>query len=153
MLTWGTLAEYLEGTLLDAGDDLRAWAAEGVAVLERPYMRLVAKGRPDPWYNWVERVRLDPERVPGAIQEAREFFAGEGVPYSWWVGPSTRPADLGDRLAGGGLRAAGRDRRAGAAAARQSGCVAGEPARPYRAGNGPDHPADGAAPERHLRAA
>ena len=47
-------------------------------------------------------VRLAPEQVPGASREAREFFAGEGVPYAWWVGPSTAPADLGN-LAGGGL--------------------------------------------------
>lgn len=103
MLTWSTLAEYLERTLLDAGDAPLAWAEPGMAVLERPYMRLVAKGRPDPWYNWVEQVRLDPARVPGAIQEARDFFAGEGVPYSWWVGPSTLPADLGAALEAAGF--------------------------------------------------
>jgi GNAT superfamily N-acetyltransferase len=103
MLTWSTLAEYLEDAFLDAGDDPVAWEARGMAVLERPYMRLVAKGRADPWDNWVERVRLDPARVPGAIREAREFFAGEGVSYSWWVGPGTRPADLGATLQAAGF--------------------------------------------------
>jgi GNAT superfamily N-acetyltransferase len=103
MLTWSTLAEYLEQGFLDAGDDPQMWEARGMAVLERPYMRLVAKGRPDPWDNWVERVRLDPARVPGAIQEAREFFAGEGVPYSWWVGPNTVPTDLDEKLAAAGF--------------------------------------------------
>jgi hypothetical protein len=105
MLTWSTLAEYLEGSFLDLGDEPGAWAARGVAVLDRPYMRLAATGRPDPWDNTVSRVRLDPARVPGAIQEAREFFAGEGVPYSWWTGPGTRPPTLDETLheAGFGL--------------------------------------------------
>ncbi len=103
MLTWSALAEYLERTVLDAGDGRVGWGTPSMAVLERPYMRLVAKGWPDPWYNWVERVRLDPARVPGAIQEAREFFAGEEVPYSWWVGPSTLPADLGATLEAAGF--------------------------------------------------
>jgi hypothetical protein len=103
MLTWSTLAEYLEMTFLDAGDDPLVWEARGIAVLERPYMRLVATGRPDPWENWVERVRLDPARVPGAIREARDFFAGESVPYAWWIGPGTRPADLGEQLQAAGF--------------------------------------------------
>jgi GNAT superfamily N-acetyltransferase len=103
MLTWSTLAEYLERAFLDAGDDPVAWEARGMAVLERPYMRLVATGRADPWDNWVERARLDPARVPGAIQEARDFFAGEGVPWAWWTGPGTWPPDLGEQLEAAGF--------------------------------------------------
>lgn len=98
------LPEYLEESFLDVGDDPAAWAARGAVVLDRPYMRLVALRRPDPWSNWATRVRLLPEQVPTALREAREFFAGEGVPYAWWTGPATRPSDLGAHLEAAGWR-------------------------------------------------
>jgi hypothetical protein len=83
MLTWGTISEYLERSFLEIGEDPVAWAAQGIAVLDRPYLRLVTMRRADPWSNWVDRAVLAPEQVPGAIQEARAFIAGEDVPYAW----------------------------------------------------------------------
>ena len=73
----------------------------GAEVHAGPDVTLVAGGRPFESLNHV--LRLDLGGTDAAI-EARiddidaELRARESVPATWWIGPSTSPADLGRRL-------------------------------------------------------
>ena len=55
-------------------------------------------------FNAVCRARLEPADAARRIGEAIAWFSGR--PFSWWVGPSDAPEDLGLRLEDSGLAAA-----------------------------------------------
>ena len=58
----------------------------------------------NPMFKGVWGARLEPERVDEAIGEVVAWFRRRGAPFFfWWTGPTTRPADLGARLAARGL--------------------------------------------------
>ena len=61
------------------------------------YVR-VTTGVPFPFFNGIVRTRLAPEVVEAAIDREVAHFAQCGVPFVWWTGPTTAPADLGERL-------------------------------------------------------
>jgi GNAT superfamily N-acetyltransferase len=92
---------------LEAALPVFARAGDGgsTAVHDEGDLRRIATGRPYASFNHIYAVRL---RDPGV--EARIAAVGESmrrsrsVPATWWIGPSTRPADLGRRLAAAGLR-------------------------------------------------
>jgi GNAT superfamily N-acetyltransferase len=44
------------------------------------------------------RARVDDRRAGGMIEARLRSCRDRGVPMLWWTGPSTAPADLGDRL-------------------------------------------------------
>ncbi len=47
----------------------------------------------------VERIRLAPDAVEGAIEEVRTLGRGRGFEHvTWWLGEHTRPAGLAERL-------------------------------------------------------
>ena len=48
--------------------------------------------------NCVVRAELLPKDADGVIQESLERFRAQGARGSWFVGPSMRPEDLGERL-------------------------------------------------------
>jgi hypothetical protein len=48
--------------------------------------------------NCVVRAELLPGDADGVILESLERFRAQGAPGSWYVGPSMRPQDLGERL-------------------------------------------------------
>jgi GNAT superfamily N-acetyltransferase len=58
-------------------------------------------------YNGVVGTRLAPDATPETVDarvaEVVEAFAARAVPFTWWVGPSTRPADLSTSLERHGL--------------------------------------------------
>jgi len=57
-------------------------------------------------FNGVARAQLaagDVKDVDAQIAAALQPFRERGYPMFWWVGPSTRPADLGARLLANGL--------------------------------------------------
>ena len=59
-----------------------------------------------PMFNGVIRASLPPDRADEIIAETLGYFAARERPMAfWWVGASTRPADLGARLAAHGLAA------------------------------------------------
>jgi ribosomal protein S18 acetylase RimI-like enzyme len=57
-------------------------------------------------FNCILAARLTPENMDSAIDAALGHFSRVGRPFSWWVGPADRPADLGERLEAAGLAAA-----------------------------------------------
>ncbi|HEU4406029.1 MAG TPA: GNAT family N-acetyltransferase [Polyangiaceae bacterium] len=58
-----------------------------------------ASGLSHPLFNGVLSARLDPSALPATAGRLREQFAALGLPATWWVGPDSEPADLGERLA------------------------------------------------------
>ncbi|MGH2514286.1 MAG: GNAT family N-acetyltransferase, partial [Ktedonobacterales bacterium] len=58
----------------------------------------------EPFFNAVVRTSLPPDHLDAAIDVTLAPFVARGVPMLWWVTPSTRPADLGERLEAHGLR-------------------------------------------------
>lgn len=64
-------------------DDAGCWTLSGV---------------PFPFFNSVVATAASPERADVAIERVVARARRRGVPVLWWIGPSTRPADLGARL-------------------------------------------------------
>lgn len=78
----------------------------GMRVLGDDRLTIVDSGLPCDTFNFVCRARLTPETVRERVAGALAYFRGVGRPFSWWVGPADRPADLGDALRTAGLGAA-----------------------------------------------
>ena len=66
-------------------------------------VRLVIPGASNPFLNGVWRARLSPMYVDKQIDETLALFAANDVPMLWWIGPTTRPVDLGSHLEARGL--------------------------------------------------
>lgn len=82
------------------------WAAArvpGMVVRDEPDLVLVDSGLGCDTFNFVLRARLDRHTAPGRIAGVLEHFRRAGRPFSWWVGPADRPADLGALLEARGL--------------------------------------------------
>ena len=79
--------------------------APGMTVDDRPDLLLIDSGLPSDTFNQIARARLDPSAAALRIASAIAHFRAAGRPYSWWVGPGSRPLDLERRLEGAGLRA------------------------------------------------
>lgn len=73
----------------------------------RPELLRVKTGLPHPLLNGIFRARFEDEDPVAAIRAALEDFLIERVPFTWWVGPLTEPADLGVYLEDCGLVRAG----------------------------------------------
>jgi ribosomal protein S18 acetylase RimI-like enzyme len=48
--------------------------------------------------NCAVAIDLDPTTADERIADVRDWFVARGVPWRWLVGPTSRPADLGERL-------------------------------------------------------
>jgi predicted N-acetyltransferase YhbS len=60
---------------------------------------------PHPFLGLVLRQQLDPEAVPGAVEDARAWFRDRGRErFTWAVADSAAPVDLADRLLDLGLQ-------------------------------------------------
>jgi GNAT superfamily N-acetyltransferase len=58
----------------------------------------------NPMFKGVWGTRLDSDDVDAAIDERIAWFRERDAPFGfWWTGPSTEPADLGERLAARGM--------------------------------------------------
>jgi GNAT superfamily N-acetyltransferase len=67
---------------------------------EGPELTWLLTGTPTPTLNTVMRTEAEPANTGALIEETLAHFRSKGVPrFSWWVGPDTRPADLGQHLA------------------------------------------------------
>lgn len=72
-----------------------------------PDIAWLASGRPLASLNHVHGIRLegDDAAIEATIDRAHEAVTDGGrLPATWWIGPTTTPADLGARLAKRGLR-------------------------------------------------
>jgi ribosomal protein S18 acetylase RimI-like enzyme len=86
-------------------DQQRSWAHVRKGKFEDGVdMFRFVSGLPVAFANGVLAARLAPEDADRRIEEALEVFGSHGVPATWWVGPLSRPPDLGGRLQAHGFR-------------------------------------------------
>ena len=57
-----------------------------------------ATGIASPMLNGVLRTQLAPGETDVRIKVTLDYFRSRKLPLIWWIGPSTRPADLGQHL-------------------------------------------------------
>jgi ribosomal protein S18 acetylase RimI-like enzyme len=72
-------------------------------VVETTDLTCIITGIPLPAMNAVVRSALDPAAADARIRSVRDAMARRQVPWSWWVFPTSRPADLAERLLRAGL--------------------------------------------------
>jgi len=77
----------------------------GMRVDARPGLMLVDSGLTSDSFNKVLAARLEPAGADARIDAALAHFRACGRPFSFWVGPCSRPLDLEARLRARGLRA------------------------------------------------
>lgn len=65
-------------------------------------MRVIS-GIPRPAWNGIHRARFAAEDADAGIGEVLRFFRSRRLPFTWIIGPSTRPPDFGERLIAHGL--------------------------------------------------
>ncbi|HEY0689655.1 MAG TPA: GNAT family N-acetyltransferase [Kribbella sp.] len=82
---------------------MRMGAAGGGEQREDPSLRWTIGGSPIDYHNCVVAADLDPADASQAIAESLQRMKDLHVPGSWHVGPSMRPADLGERLIAAGF--------------------------------------------------
>jgi hypothetical protein len=67
---------------------------------------VVDSGLPCDTFNVVCRARMSAEEAAAEVAAVVGHFERVGRPFSWWVGPIDRPADLGETLVAAGLEPA-----------------------------------------------
>jgi hypothetical protein len=83
--------------------------AAGAQERDDPEIRWVIGDIPIDYHNCVVHADLSPEEADAVILESLERFRAHGAPGSWHVGPSMRPADIGERLLAHGFEYGGDD--------------------------------------------
>jgi ribosomal protein S18 acetylase RimI-like enzyme len=81
----------------------------GMFVDDREDLLLVDSGLPTDTFNKICRARLGTDDADARIAQAITHFKNSGRPFSWWVGPGSRPLDLEACLQRHGLGAAERE--------------------------------------------
>lgn len=76
----------------------RAYVRADTRIIERPGWYQVVTPSASTYLNEVALSQVDPEDVERVIDETIAVYAAHGVRMKWYVGPQTRPADLGERL-------------------------------------------------------
>lgn len=66
-------------------------------------------GSPIDYHNCVVGADLEPAEADTVVAESARLMRERGVPGCWHVGPSMRPADLGERLLRAGFRYGGEE--------------------------------------------
>src|SRR5436305_3739529 len=78
---------------------IRGFAAvAGVEVVDDERSLRVATGVPSPLFNPVLRATVDQDDVRELVDEAREWYRVRRLPWSWYVGPATGPAQVAREL-------------------------------------------------------
>jgi ribosomal protein S18 acetylase RimI-like enzyme len=85
--------------------ELIRWYASrpGGEVVEADDVTMCATGVAFRAVNCAVAIDLDPANADDRIAEVGAWFEARGVPWRWVVGPTSGPADLGDRLARAGF--------------------------------------------------
>ncbi len=76
---------------------------QGSLVRDEASLLIVDSGVPSDTFNIICRTRLTEDDAERSIDTAINHFRSKGLPFSWWIGPTSTPADLGTRLAAHGL--------------------------------------------------
>lgn len=66
-------------------------------------MLRIFSGLSHPLMNGIVRAQLDDENLEAKIEETINFFKQRSVPFMWWIGPASRPKDLGEIISTFGL--------------------------------------------------
>jgi GNAT superfamily N-acetyltransferase len=74
---------------------------------DEDHIQWVIGGSPIDYHNCVVRAELLPETADDEIAASLDRMRAHGVPGTWHVGPSMRPADIGERLVRHGFAHAG----------------------------------------------
>lgn len=85
-----------------------AWRPPGLVYVERPDLTMWATDARTPYANKVVRTLFAEASAEQSIDEVLAFFKAQDRPFSWDIGPSTRPPDLADRLRRRGFVETGR---------------------------------------------
>jgi GNAT superfamily N-acetyltransferase len=72
-------------------------------VEDRPEFLRLTSDVPHPMSNFVFRARFPSQEVGVKIDEMIGFFKSKNLPVTWLVGPSCKPADIGQHLVSHGL--------------------------------------------------
>jgi ribosomal protein S18 acetylase RimI-like enzyme len=109
----GTLLRTLEDrAVLEALEEHQrehatAWTlARGGEVRDEADVFVFITGAPIEWANGAGAARLGRREVDARIRDVRALFEARRVPASWWIGPFSRPGDLGERLRAHGFEPA-----------------------------------------------
>jgi ribosomal protein S18 acetylase RimI-like enzyme len=78
----------------------------GMAVTDLDGLLVIDSGLSSDTFNKILGARLDESSADDRIDKALSYFREAGRPFSFWVGPGSRPLDLEERLHERGLRAA-----------------------------------------------
>lgn len=88
-------------------DFVAAWwilaQAGGYELHDHDGLRWFHTGAPEAYANAVLVTDLADDEADAVIDATLGELRGRGVPFLWWVFPSSRPVDLADRLAARGL--------------------------------------------------
>lgn len=76
---------------------------DGATVTEFDDLLVADSGLHDDTFNIVAATRFTDRTATARIAETSRELRGTGRPFSWWVGPSSSPRGLSDRLTAAGL--------------------------------------------------
>lgn len=102
------LTDRMERNLAEHACHLHRGMA-GAAVTEADDLLIADSGLADDTFNIVAAARFTDDTAAARIAETHQALVRTGRPFSWWVGPSSRPSGLGDRLTAAGLPEAERE--------------------------------------------
>lgn len=69
-----------------------------VDLIRIPGFTLVNSNLPDDTFNYVLEADFSVAEANAKIEEVVDYFAQRKVPYSWWISPHDKPADLAHHL-------------------------------------------------------
>jgi GNAT superfamily N-acetyltransferase len=91
-----SMAQATEANLFAFFQHLSRWRR--VELHDEPDCCWTISDLPFPLFNSVMRARLPGDRIDALIDARIAECEARNVPMMWWTGPSTAPADLGERL-------------------------------------------------------
>ena len=75
------------------------------AVIEADDLMVADSGLDDDTFNIVAAARFTEDSAPRRVSQTVQKLAATGRPFSWWVGPASTPANLGELLEAAGIEA------------------------------------------------
>jgi ribosomal protein S18 acetylase RimI-like enzyme len=85
---------------------LALWQRPGLASMalhDEADVMWLRSDRPHPMFNIVLGARFSAGSASDRIEATLDHFRPEGIPFSWWIGPLSEPADLDQKLEAHGL--------------------------------------------------